>query len=238
MSENVSENASVKKFDFKKFGIIAGLFVLVLAVVYVGFALYFRSHFFFRSTLNGVNSSGVTVDDVMKKIDAKAKNYSLTIKGENATDVIHQSDIDMQVADSKKEFEKALSNQNEWAWPVSVFKATNYKIGNVVNYDKDKLKSIISGSKNVKNDKIVETKDAFVQYNEGKFIIQKEVYGTNVDMDKFLSVIDTSIMTLDKSIDMKEQKCYVQPKLTADSDSLKKACEELNKKINISFQIL
>ena len=235
MSENVSEQASQKKFDFKKFCIIAGAIVLVLAVVYVGFAMYFKSHFFYRSTLNGVDSSGATVDTVMARIEKRANNYSLTIKGTVGEDEISQADIDMQIADSKAEFEKALKKQNEFAWICYVFSPKNYESTVVVNYDKDKLQNALNELKDVKNENPVITKDAHVKYENGKFVIEKEIYGTEVDMNKLISVVDDAIMTLDKDVDLKNDKCYVQPTLKSDSDTLKTSCEELNKKINISF---
>ena len=39
--------SAVKGWNFKKIGIIAGIVVGVLAIIYVIFSIYFMSHFFF-----------------------------------------------------------------------------------------------------------------------------------------------------------------------------------------------
>lgn len=64
----------------KKLGLIIGIVVAVLLAVYFGFALFFSSHFYFGSTVNGVNSSGKTVDDVKRALSKATDDYSLTLE--------------------------------------------------------------------------------------------------------------------------------------------------------------
>jgi len=63
-----SEKAKVKKTLL----IILLSCAAVILIVYFAFAMYFRNHFFFKSTLNGVSSSGDTVSEAVKKIEKKS----------------------------------------------------------------------------------------------------------------------------------------------------------------------
>lgn len=53
-------NMERKQPNWKLIGIIAGICVAVLLVVYIGFSLYFQNHFFFRSNVNGIPASGAS----------------------------------------------------------------------------------------------------------------------------------------------------------------------------------
>lgn len=46
-----------KNVDKKKIAIIGGSVLGALLIVFVGFGIFFQSHFFFRSTVNGVKAS-------------------------------------------------------------------------------------------------------------------------------------------------------------------------------------
>ena len=71
--------------NWKKIGIIAGIVVGVLLLIYVIFSIFFMSHFFFRSTVNGVPSSGKSAAGMVSKIQDTAKDYSLEITDEDGT---------------------------------------------------------------------------------------------------------------------------------------------------------
>ena len=232
----VAQEGAVQKIDVKKVGIIAAIVLAVLLVVYIGFVFYFKNHFFFRSTLNGVNSSGSTVDAVMKRIEKKANNYSISFVEKDGIEKFKPADFDMEVASSKAEFEKALSKQNEFAWVGALFAPRNYKSKIVVDFNEEKFDGILSNLKDVVDDNATQTEDARVAFSEGdKFVIKKEVYGTEVDKESLSKVSKTAVMTLDSKVDLKKDKCYVQPKLTSDDDELKQTCEKLNDKIDLDY---
>jgi hypothetical protein len=204
----VAQEVAVKKIDLKKVGIIAAIVLAVLLVVYFGFVFYFKNHFFFRSTLNGVNSSGSTVDAVMNRIEKKADNYSISFVEKDGVEKFKPSDFDMEVASSKAEFEKALSEQNEYAWIGALFAPRNYKSKIVVDFNDEKFDGILSNLKDVVDENATKTEDAKVTFSEGdKFVIKKEVYGTEVDKDTLSKVSKTAVMTLDPKVDLKKDKC-------------------------------
>ena len=56
-NEEATEETEAKKVNTQKVAIICGSVAGALLVVFVGFGIFFQSHFFFRSTVNGVISS-------------------------------------------------------------------------------------------------------------------------------------------------------------------------------------
>ena len=80
----------------KNMFIIAGVSIISFAAIYLLLALYFNSHFLFRTSINGINVGGKSVKSVEKIMSRKAQEYSLTIEGRNnATEEIVGADIDV-----------------------------------------------------------------------------------------------------------------------------------------------
>ena len=84
----MSESTKAKKIDQsedtgamgKKKLILAGGIVLgALLVVYFGFSLFFMSHFFFGTSINGMNISGYSVHKVKEKTESRILDYELEI---------------------------------------------------------------------------------------------------------------------------------------------------------------
>ena len=59
-------------------GSIAGI-ILLLAAVYFGMALYFKSHFFFRTRINGWKVGGMSLEKAEEKVGEGVEDYLLTV---------------------------------------------------------------------------------------------------------------------------------------------------------------
>ena len=56
-----------------------GIPVLLFLILYIVFAVYFRSHFLWRTEINGLSVSGMTPDEAKDKIKEASESYLLTI---------------------------------------------------------------------------------------------------------------------------------------------------------------
>ena len=116
------KNVDLKSWNWKKIGIIAGSIVGGLLVIYIIFSIYFMSHYFFRSTVNGVPSSGKSASGMVDKIQEAAKGYSLDVKDEDGSDIkIASSDIDMSVDVTEDKLSELFKDQNGFAWVKYIF---------------------------------------------------------------------------------------------------------------------
>lgn len=73
----------------------------------------------------------------------------------------------------------------------------------------------------LKEDKIRETKDAFVDISSGDFKIVPEVQGNNIDYDVLTDAITDLVAAGTFTMDYKASDFYEQPKITADSEEIK-----------------
>ena len=67
--------ASAKSYT----GLVLTCVMTAIAVIYVGFAIYFESHFCFGTSIDGIAVGGSNVEKVEDAIRTEMKNYNLTV---------------------------------------------------------------------------------------------------------------------------------------------------------------
>lgn len=73
----------------------------------------------------------------------------------------------------------------------------------------------------------------------GSFVVTKEVYGTEIEVEKLNKKVEQAALSLQKTLDLTKDKCYKQPKYTEDSKEVKKLIKTLNGYLDtkITYQI-
>ena len=78
----------------KKIGITAAVILGILAVCYIGFAVFFQSHFCFGTTIDGIEAGGCSIAKVEQLIEEEIGGYELTlVEREDQTETITASQI-------------------------------------------------------------------------------------------------------------------------------------------------
>ena len=205
-------------------GISAAVVVGVLCAAEFGGAYYFRNHYTPNTTINGVNVSGKSIDSAKQALDDSLNSYTLTIKGEATEDQLSASDIDFTYQyDTGNILETALSDQRPFEWAADLFGGREYTLE--TSYNADKLNEKISGMKCMNPDKKVQAQNAGVTYKDGAFEVVPEVYGNELDAETFSGVLAEQLAAGNTEYQID---CYIQPKLTQDSDAFKKAKAQLD----------
>lgn len=222
--------------DMKKAAIIGAGVLGLLLVIYVGCSFFFMSHFYPGTTINGAKASGATISSVKKEILSEANDYQLVINGDGKDSVtIKQADVDLAIDVESGMIEDIMNDQNGWGWVTGVVSGKTYNSENIVSYNKDKLDSIVSSMPFVTAENTTETENAKPSYKDGKFVAAEEVYGDTIDMEVFNSKLDEALLTLDSEINLDEDKCYIQPEVTADSTEMKDLLSDMNDVLDMNI---
>ena len=72
-------NTAVKSRDKKKIFMTIGIVVACLAVIYVGFGIFFQSHFCFGTTIDGIKAGGRSVEKMEQLITEEIDSYVLDV---------------------------------------------------------------------------------------------------------------------------------------------------------------
>lgn len=227
----VSKMNIAKKLSKKqKVLVIVGVIVLLLLSVYVGMAIFFNTHFAFRTTVNGVKASGKNPEQIEKQIKKETEEYKLTFQERgNKSEVLEGSKISL-----KPEFdgslEKELKKQNGFAWPIYLFKSSEIEVEAMITYDQESLETELQSLACMDEGQMKKPENASVsEYSKGKgYEIVPEKAGTEIDYAKFLEAVDDSLKNLQKEMSLEDKGCYTKPEITQDSQELKTLVDTMN----------
>ena len=214
----------------KKIAIIAGV---VLAAVYIGVSVFFMRHFEFRTRINDMDASLMSVEGLQKAVEEEADGYTLTITGrEGMTDTIRASEIDL-----KPQFDEAFENirdsQNSFLWPVSLFKDSSISSDTVVAYSDEKLNKKVSELSFTDKAGERAPKNAYLSdYTDKGYVVVPADEGTTVDEGLLTEAVGNAILVLDEKLNLDSAGVYEKPEIGSDDTDLNQQAENLNKCVN------
>ncbi len=216
--------------DKKKVLLIAGIVLGVLAVIYIGFSVFFMNHFYFRTTMNGMPVSGCSVAKVQEKTKASVDSYSLSIIDRDGNeDTIKGQDISL-----KPEWDDSLGDmlkkQSGFGWIGALFHSNELKGNTLVEYDESALSEFIKELDCMDAEKQVEPVDATISSYDAKkgFEIVPSKEGTAIDEKKLSDTVEEAVNGLTDELDLAEEACYKEPKVKEDNEDLIAAVDTLN----------
>ena len=213
---------------------ITGGVLAVICLIYVAISVYFMSHFFVNTKINGKNFSGKTESDVEKYLQTNIKDYKLTIlENEGRQDVISGSEIGLEYR-AGTEAEKLLKDQNGFAWPKAFFTENSRKVSVNVSYNEESLNQRISQLSCLQTEQ-TPAENAKPEFDGNQYVIKPEVYGNAVDKERLTEQVKVHITEFQPQLDMVETKCYAKPKYVEDSKEVQEACDAMNKYVNASI---
>ena len=205
-----------------------GIVVAVLVAVYLGGALYFSSHVFPSTKINGEDASLASISELASSRTAQVTDYAATVRGDGVSADFSGADIDLGFDGDA--FGAAVANaMNEWTWPVAVFTSRDLHIEEPLSFDADKLSQIVGGPIDAFNEQASHPQAATIAYDGSKqaFSIVKEEAGTYIDKDTALSLVADAVRALKGDIvlgdDVREQ-----PALLSDDARLPAAVQKAN----------
>ena len=230
--EKVVDNSTAeKKINRKKLFIILGSVVGAVLVIYVGLSIFFMSHFYFNTTLNGKNVSGYSADKVFDNWEDEIGNYSLKIVESDGTESeLKGSDIDM-VLQWDDTIAKMISKQNGFAWPAKLFNPDQNTSEAIVTFDEDKLDSALDGFSFMDKSKQIDPVDATVSDYDKKdgYTLVESVPGTAIDKPALKENIEKALYGLADTYQITEGNGYLAPKIANDDEKLLAAIDTMNK---------
>lgn len=229
MSEK-TQDMSKKKNSKWKIGQKAVVVLTAVAVVYIGFAVFFQNHFCFGTRIDGIPVGGRGVKSVENLIKEEIDNYTLTlVERENMVETIAGSDIDLKpVFDN--EVSGLLAEQKGYGWGVILFRGQELELDKVVSYDADTLRKLI-GELDVAADKkqrepVNATYSAYSE--ESGYTLVPADYGTTIDESRLQMAVAEAVASLEEELNLSDSGCYVEPDVTDDDERLLALIDDLN----------
>lgn len=226
-----TRTSSAVQTKAKNKGLIIGavaVVIVVFLVVFFTIANSYRGRFLNRTTINGLNCSGKTVEEVNTALNLQAQNYILTLRerdGRNET--IGGGEIDLTYADNG-EIAALLEEVSPYGWLFAQFHETELTVNQNMTYNEEKYNDVISHLSAFNPAYEEAPTDAQIVQGDGQFVIQKESQGRKLDREKTLKLIDQCIRSGERELDLEASQCYLAPTVYADDANLLKQLEKVN----------
>lgn len=221
----------------KKWIILAvGIVVAVLAAVYLALGFYFRSHFWFRTMINGVDCSGKSVAEVEEVIRREIGRYAIKLQErDGGTETIKGSDIGLTpVFDGS--LDKELRSRSGFAWPVSLIQTTTLEFETMVDYREELFLEAVEALECLKPENNRKPENAYIsEYKTGiGYEIVPEKEGTLLDGELLKEELRKAIIGLKGSLSL-EEGFYAEPEIRSDNPELTALLKNMNTCVSASI---
>ena len=224
----------------KQTAIAAGAAAAVLVIggiSYAGMSSRYSRVFFPGTEINGLDVAGKTAAEAQEMIAGGINGYVLTIeeRGEK-TEQISQKDIGLQ-AKFDGSLEKIIASQNPFAWGLRVFSPDSYQIQTMMEYDEEAFETALKGLACFDEETAKEPENARLSdySKENGYTIVPEKEGTLADYELVEKEVSEAILKLETNISLEELGAYQEPEVTADDETLKTLCENMNKAAGVTI---
>ncbi|MDD3278843.1 MAG: peptidoglycan binding domain-containing protein [Lachnospiraceae bacterium] len=208
-------------------GVMAGM-VFVILCVYFAVSFFFRTHFFSGTSINGLDCSRMTVEEVKQNIQDHVLEYALTITERGgSTEVITAKQLNMIYVDDNG-VEKLMEEQNPFAWILSVSKDKNYEMAANTTFDENTIDGILDGLQCFQEANVTAPADAYIQETDAGFQVVPENQGNTLARDQVKEAVLGAVNGGQTALNLEEQDLYVKPNLLSTDETLNTEVQQLN----------
>ena len=176
-------------------GITLILVILLLGVIYACGILYFKDKFFTGTTINSIEASYDTVEEVEQIVASQVAKYRLLVKERGGyEDTIQAADIGYQYAPAG-EIRGFKEEQKAYKWPLMLFQSFSYEFASAATYNTAELKTAVDGLTCLKPEMEKAPEDAKLTFNGTTYEMKKEQQGQKVIREKD-TMVDASAWIL------------------------------------------
>lgn len=229
-SINTNKN-SKKKSKIKKRLLLGGIaFLLPLLMLYLFLVFYYSTHFYNKTTINGIETSNMTLEQAEEMILAEVNTYVLGLNGRNGVkDRISASTVSLHTV-FDGDLGDLLKKQNSFLWPISLVKSNEMELRTILEFDEGQLKAQIKNLAFFAKENVVSPVNAHISdYGENGYEIVPEMLGAKVDENKLFEAMKAAILSLQPSLSLEEANCYEEPEILSDAKELSKVMDQLKK---------
>ena len=233
MSKSTKSKKPKKKSSKRIIFILSGVVFIVVGILYIYPTIFFMSHYFPDTEINGRDFSFKTVSDADTYFKNQLDDYNLSIiDKDNLAEIIAGKDISLDIKGNQA-FENVLHMQNVFLWPISLFKKTSHEITLDVIYDQNQLNEKIHQLPAVTKEQIP-SENARPEFDGNQYVIIPEVFGTEIDVAQLEAKIKQYISELKAEINIFAENCYVSPKYVSSSKEVQDAYSTMTLYANTS----
>ena len=223
----------------KKKKIVLSVLLAVLAVLIIGtyvvVALYFQRHFYSETTVNGIDCSYMTADQVKELLREQVQSYQLTLKERNdQQEVLTADQLQLSYQDNG-EVEQLLKDQESWFWAKEIFQNRSHELEVSMNLSDEALGETVDGLTAMQAENVTAPQDAAITSDENGYSVSPEIEGNQLNREAVIAAIKEAVASDASELDLDAAGCYVRPSVLQDDETLNNRVNQLNQLTSASL---
>ncbi|MCD7997459.1 MAG: L,D-transpeptidase/peptidoglycan binding protein [Clostridiales bacterium] len=206
-----------------------------VTVMYIQTGKQYRTVFFPNTTINGVDASKKTVDEVKQLIASGIDGYTLTIKERGGAEEVISGDAIGLESVFDGSLEKLLEEQEPNDWFRHRKTPQSFEIDTMIQFNEEKLGEVIGALKCFDEAQVVKPQDAAMsEYVSGQgYSVIPAVEGNELDKGKVAAGAQEAVSGLQRELFLEELDAYVKPGIASDDAELLARVQALNRFVNV-----
>lgn len=207
---------------------------LITTITYAQVGKKYEKVFFPNTTVNGIDASKKSVEEVKRIITSDVDSYVLSIKERGGvSEELKGQDIGLETLFDGS-LEALLAEQKPLQWMKHLKKPQDLKIDTMIKYDEDKLAAAVESLSALDEEKAEKPEDAHISdYTPGQgYSIVPAKEGNTTDPEKTKEGIAQAVEELKPEVYLEELGAYLKPGVPSDDPQLLEAVQTLNKYVN------
>ncbi len=215
-----------------RIGITAVLTIIfLLLAAYFFMTFYFRSHFFFRTEINGLNVGGLSVEEAEEKIAGDAGEYTLIVADRDKNLYpLEGAQIGGNYAPDGS-VEKALKKQNPYGWLAAVFSGNRIDVATPMEYEEDMLRDAVSSLPCFLEENVKKPEDASIVRQDDAYQVVEEEQGNLLIFEKVVEAVKTAVSLGEGELHLTNE-MYEKPVVTTESHEIVDAMASIEKYVS------
>ena len=187
----------MKESKLRNIKVAVKIFIIVLTIfaVFVAERYFSAEHFLCSTKIEGVDCSFLSLEKAIQKINEKKENEFVAYYFSNGQKyVVSLANLGVQVDKTRmlQIFEKQHVNQKE---------IRQYNLDGFILSDADMIKESFARISELQERNMIEPEDAYITWNGEEFLIQEEVLGNKIDLEKAISFVQEKLKNEEELID-------------------------------------
>lgn len=217
--------------------IVAGVLFVLMIAAYAANALHFRRHFYSDTTINGIDCTEMTADQVKEILAEKTQEYVLTLKKMDGTsETLQASQLGLVFRDDQA-VDQHLKEQNSWLWIVEMFREKEHELQVSVEFDQAMLEAAVDGLACMQEGNYTPPQDAAIGDTENGYMVVAEVEGSQLNRDLLLETVQNAVLAGQAEVDLAASGCYLKPSVYQDDEALNARVAQLNQLVAANLTI-
>ena len=238
VSFNTGGDSSRTKVPHRAAFIALGIIIAIVAIIYAAGVLIFSDHFYPNTSVGGIDISLLAQDEAVSAIEEVESSYEITVEGEELEFTVTSEDAGVSV-DAESIAEQTIQDQNSWLWFMQMWDTHDKTSYLVASSDEGTLGDFITEQIEAFNEDADPSENASITYsvNSGTYVIQDEVYGSQVSADAVIEAVATAITNMESTVQVTDD-MLIQPEILSTDELLTAGVDAANAMLTCDVVIM